>query len=165
MCDMPGNLDDTLALAALIHCLVKALSDEIDPGAYQHDCHPMMVRQNKWRAARFGVGAQLVDTFTFEVQTLPQIVDGLVDKLHPAADELGCTEYLERCRQMAAGPTWADRQLALAQETGSLEEVVRRLTRESRITPVPSAEQNGPQRAASPQFPTATLSDSSTPTI
>jgi carboxylate-amine ligase len=164
MCDMPGNLDDTLALAALIHCLVKALSDEIDQGAYQHDCHPMMVRQNKWRAARFGAAAQLVDAFTYEVQTLPQIVDGLIDKLKPAADELGCTEYLERCRQMAAGPTWADRQLALAQETGSLEEAVRRLTRQSRITPSTSAEQNGPPRAAPPQLPTATLSDSSTPT-
>jgi carboxylate-amine ligase len=165
MCDMPGSLDDTLALAALIHCLVKALSDEIDQGAYQHDCHPMMVRQNKWRAARFGGEAQLVDAITFEVQTLPQIVDGLIDKLQPSADELGCTDYLERCRQMAAGPTWADRQLALAQETGSLEEVVRRLTRESRITPIPSPEQDGPQRAASPQFPTSTLSDSSTPAI
>jgi carboxylate-amine ligase len=165
MCDMPGNLDDTLALAALIHCLVKALSDEIDQGAYQHDCHPIMVRQNKWRAARFGAAAQLVDAITFEVQTLPQIVDGLVDKLQLAADELGCADYLERCRQMAAGPTWADRQLALAEETGSLEEVVRRLTREARITPNPSAEQNGPPRATSPQFPTSTLSDSSTPTI
>src|SRR5215213_2510116 len=61
MCDMPGNLEDTLALSALIHCLVKALSDDIDQGAYQHDCHPMMVRQNKWRAARFGGAAKLVD--------------------------------------------------------------------------------------------------------
>ena len=56
MCDMPGNLEDSLAIAALIQCLVKALSDEIDRGAYQHDCHPMMVRQNKWRASRFGLG-------------------------------------------------------------------------------------------------------------
>jgi carboxylate-amine ligase len=32
-CDMPGNLADVLALAALVQCLVKALSDEIDEGA------------------------------------------------------------------------------------------------------------------------------------
>ena len=60
ICDTPGTLDDTLALVALVQCLVKALSDEIDHGAYQHDCHPMMVRQNKWRAARYGLDAQLV---------------------------------------------------------------------------------------------------------
>ena len=65
VCDMPGNLQDTLALAALVQCLVKALSDEIDNGTYQHDSHPMMVQQNKWRAARFGNQARLVDTDTY----------------------------------------------------------------------------------------------------
>ncbi|MCA9185970.1 MAG: YbdK family carboxylate-amine ligase, partial [Planctomycetales bacterium] len=54
VCDMPGNLDDVLVLTALIQSLVKKLSDQIDEGTYQHDCHPVMVRQNKWRAARFG---------------------------------------------------------------------------------------------------------------
>lgn len=136
MCDMPGNLDDTLALSALIHCLVKALSDDIDQGAYQHDCHPMLVRQNKWRAARFGNRAQMVDAFTYEVHSQEQVVDSLVERLRPTADELGCPEYLERCREMAAGPTWADRQLALATEAGSLQEMVRRLTQQSRITPL-----------------------------
>lgn len=135
MCDMPGSLDDVLALAALIQCLVKALSDDIDQGAYQHDCHPMMVRQNKWRAARFGAAARLVDAVTYEVQSLEQVVATLIERLRLAADELGCFEYLERCRHMAAGPTWADRQLTLAQETGSLPETVRRLTRQARITP------------------------------
>jgi len=136
MCDMPGNLEDTLALAALIHCLVKALSDEIDLGAYQHDCHPMMVRQNKWRAARFGVEAHLVDAFSYQVQTVPEIVDGLVERLRSTAEELGCSEYLDQCRQLAASPSWADRQLALAEKTGSLEEVVRQLTRQARISPL-----------------------------
>ena len=67
VCDMPGNLTDTLAIAALIQCLVKALSDEIDNGTYQHDSHPMMVQQNKWRAARFGNQARLVDTYTYQL--------------------------------------------------------------------------------------------------
>ena len=50
-----------------MQCLVKALSDEIDNGTYQHDSHPMMVQQNKWRAARFGNQAKLVDTYTYQV--------------------------------------------------------------------------------------------------
>ena len=82
VCDMPGNLDDVLALAALIQCLVKALSDEIDHGAYQHDAHPMMVSQNKWRAARFGTAARLVDNYTFESQSVEQVVERLVERLH-----------------------------------------------------------------------------------
>ena len=134
VCDMPGNLQDTLAIAALIQCLVKALSDEIDGGTYQHDCHPMMVRQNKWRATRFGTGAQLVDSYTYQVVTVAQVVDELVDKLTPVAANLGCEHHLEHCRQIAASPSWADRQMSILAETGSAEEVVRQLTETSRVS-------------------------------
>lgn len=138
VCDMPGNLEDTLAIAALVQCLVKALSDEIDHGTYQHDCHPMMVRQNKWRATRFGTAAKLVDSYTYDVVTVVQVVEDLVEKLKPIADELGCVHHLERCRHIAASPSWADRQLSIQAETGSAEQVVRRLTEQSRITPATS---------------------------
>jgi glutamate---cysteine ligase / carboxylate-amine ligase len=134
VCDMPGNLGDTLALAALIQCLVKALSNEIDQGTYQHDSHPMMVQQNKWRAARFGNQARLVDTNTYRVATVPITVQHLVDLLQPTATELGCESYLSHCVTMAGNPSAAQRQLDLLAETGDPKEVVRRLAQESRIT-------------------------------
>ncbi|HYO23346.1 MAG TPA: YbdK family carboxylate-amine ligase [Lacipirellulaceae bacterium] len=136
MCDMPGNLDDVLALAALTQCLVKSLSDEIDHGAYQHDAHPMMVSQNKWRAARFGTSARLVDPLTFESLSVEQVVEQLVATLRGAADDLGCAEYLERCRHIAASPTWADRQIALRQELGDSAATVRQLVAQSRVSPL-----------------------------
>jgi carboxylate-amine ligase len=135
MCDMPGHLDDVLALAALTQCLVKALSDEIDHGAYQHDAHPTMVSQNKWRAARFGTAARLVDNYTFESLSVKEAVDRLVTRLQPTADELGCVDFLSRCRTMAASPTWADRQISLRQQLGDAKEMVRRLVSEARLTP------------------------------
>jgi len=137
VCDMPGNLEDTLAVSALVQCLVKSLSDEIDSGTYQHDCHPMMVRQNKWRATRFGTAAQLVDSYTYRTVTVPQAVDELVDKLTPVAANLGCESYLEHCRHIAGSPSWADRQLSILDETGSAEEVVRQLTDVSRVSDLP----------------------------
>jgi carboxylate-amine ligase len=163
MCDMPGSLEDTLALAALVHCLVKSLSDEIDHGAYQHDCHPMIVRQNKWRASRFGVEARLVDEFTFEAKTLPRIVEDLVKNLAATADELGCASYLERCRAMAAGPTWADRQLAIVAETGDLREIVRRVTREARISPRPV--RDAASSAVPPPMGLPFVNESTTPAL
>ncbi len=137
VCDMPGNLEDSLALAALIQCLVKALSDQIDEGAWQHDCHPMMVRQNKWRACRFGNRAQMVNSYTYRVQSVPQVVAGLVGRLEDTAEELGCANYLAHVRTMAAGPSWADRQREILRETGDRAEIVRRLTAASRISPLP----------------------------
>jgi glutamate---cysteine ligase / carboxylate-amine ligase len=136
VCDMPGNLADTLAIAALVQCLVKALSDEIDQGTYQHDSHPMMVQQNKWRAARFGNQAKLVDTITYRVATVGNTVERLAERLRPTAVELRCEEYLNQCAAMANRPSAAQRQLDLLAQTGDPKEVVRRLSDESRISTI-----------------------------
>jgi carboxylate-amine ligase len=135
MCDMPGSLDDVLAIAALTQCLVVALSAEIDEGTYQYDCHPMLVQQNKWRACRFGTRARLVNPYTHNVQSLGQIVGTLIERLQPCAERLGCERELQRNQQIADTPSWADRQLHILTETGDRREIVRRMMRESRISP------------------------------
>jgi carboxylate-amine ligase len=135
VCDMPGNLEDTLAIAALIQCLVQALSEEIDEGAYQHDCHPMMVRQNKWRAARFGTSAQLVNSYTYEVQRLSQIMQMMIDRLGATAESLDCLPYLQHNQTIADGPSWADRQQEILDKTGDRSEIVRQLSAKSRVSP------------------------------
>lgn len=134
VCDMPGNLDDVLALAALVQGLVQALSDEIDEGTYQHDCHPMMVQQNKWRAARYGINATLVDSFSFELETVPLALDHLLDKLADTADELGCTDRLADCRRLAGGPSWAQRQLVAMENSSKKIDAVRELVALSRLS-------------------------------
>jgi carboxylate-amine ligase len=134
VCDMPGNLDDVLAIAALVQCLVVALSEHIDEGAYQHDCHPMMVQQNKWRACRYGPKAQLVNSYSHEVQTVSEVIAFLVGYLQPTAKELDCLPQLMHNEQIASAPSWADRQLEILDETGNPLEIVRRLTAQSRIS-------------------------------
>ena len=137
VCDMPGNLHDTLALSALVQCLVKALSDEIDNGTYQHDSHPMMVQQNKWRAARFGNQAKLVDTDTYASASVEDTVAHLVGLLRRTALELNCEKYLDHCVTMARTPSAAQLQLDLMAETKDPPEVVRRLVEEARVGPKP----------------------------
>ena len=133
ICDMPGDLRCALAITALIQCLVKALSDEIDAGTYQHDCHPMMVRQNKWRACRFGTNANLVNSYTYQVQTLPEIIDMLIDRLTDTAQDLGCYDYLQFNRTIANNPSWSERQRGILRETGDRAEIVRQLSDVSRV--------------------------------
>ncbi|MBW3598993.1 MAG: YbdK family carboxylate-amine ligase [Planctomycetes bacterium] len=141
VCDMPGNLSDVLAVTALVQCLVQYLSDEIDEGAYQHDSHPMMVRQNKWRAARFGNRAMLVNSYTHEVRSVRDIAAWMTERLSPMAGQLDCVEHLQRVQAIADRPGWAERQRQIFRETGDMAEVVRRLSREARISegkPAPS---------------------------
>ncbi|MFN3152850.1 YbdK family carboxylate-amine ligase [Bremerella sp.] len=142
ICDMPGSLDDVLALTAMTQCLIVYLSREIDEGAYQHDCHPMMVRQNKWRAARFGTSARLVNSFTFDVETVPEMTKRLVTKLAPLAKRLQCADQLEHCNVIANRPSWAAQQRKLLQETGSAAEMVRILTEGSRLSKAAGSEES-----------------------
>ena len=137
VCDMPGNLQDVLGITALSQCLVRALSDEIDEGTYQHDHHPMLVRQNKWRACRYGTQAHLVNSYTFEVQSVDHVVEQLVKRLQPVAETLGCSGYLEHALRIARAPTCADRQLETLHATGDPVEVVRRLSQMARIERLP----------------------------
>jgi carboxylate-amine ligase len=113
---------------------VKALSDEIDNGTYQHDSHPMMVQQNKWRAARFGNRARLVDTNTYLSASVEDTVAHLIGILRRTAIELNCEPYLDHCLTMARNPSSAQRQLDLMAETNDPREVVRRLVEEARVT-------------------------------
>jgi glutamate---cysteine ligase / carboxylate-amine ligase len=127
ICDMPHDLRGVLALTALVQCLVHDLSREIDHGTYQFYCHPFLVRQNKWRACRYGMEARLVDPDTYEPKPARQVVSALVERLRGAADELGCVSQLASVLDMAERPSGADLQLAVFDETKDLAEVVRRM--------------------------------------
>jgi glutamate---cysteine ligase / carboxylate-amine ligase len=127
ICDMPPSLEDVLGLTALIQCLVYDLSEEIDRGTYQLDCHPFLIRQNKWRACRYGMDAKLVDPATLQAVEARRLVNSLVERLRPRADELSCARYLNIVRDVAARPTGSVRQLKVFEETNNLAEVVRRM--------------------------------------
>jgi carboxylate-amine ligase len=127
VCDLPPDLPSVLGLTALIQCLVQSLSAEIDHGTYQFDSHPMLVRQNKWRACRFGLEARLVDPHTQELRPARSVVASLAERLAPVAEALDCVDYLEGARSLVELPTGAQRQVEIYRETGDLAEVVRRL--------------------------------------
>ncbi|MGC1275245.1 MAG: YbdK family carboxylate-amine ligase [Planctomycetaceae bacterium] len=126
VCDMPPDLDQVLALTALVQCLVVAISREIDEGTYLHEYHPMMVQQNKWRAMRYGPAAHLVDTPTMKPRSVQAMTEELVKLLSPIARDLDCEAELNAAADLPskAGST---RQLAIFEREGSKEAVVRGL--------------------------------------
>ena len=125
-CDMPANLDHVLALAAVIQCLVQAISDEIDEGTYQSEYHPMMVAQNKWRATRFGPDAALVNIDGYTQHTVQDTIDQLIERLLPMAGTLDCTEELKAASKLTP-ITGSRQQLEIFERTGSRKEVVRQM--------------------------------------
>ncbi|WP_153558422.1 carboxylate-amine ligase [Roseimaritima sediminicola] len=133
VCDMPGNMDDVCGLAALVQCLVRYLSDEIDEGTYQFDCHPMMIRQNKWRASRFGLAAPLVNSYNYRSQSVPEVAEKLGRQLRDVSQELGCEAELEHVVAISKSSNGAIQQRAVLERTGQKTEVVRQLIEAARI--------------------------------
>jgi carboxylate-amine ligase len=131
ICDMPRDLPTVLSLTALIQCLVHTLSAEIDRGTYQYDCHPIMVRLNKWRACRHGLAAVLVDPYTQEARPAADVIGRLSESLRETAIELGCEPHLARLPELVRRGTGAEHQRRLAADCrGDLSQVVRRLLAE-----------------------------------
>jgi len=126
VCDMPCNLRHVLALTALVQCMVHAISEEIDEGTFQSDCHPMMVQQNKWRAARFGSQARLVDIETYRQYSVQETVDRLVEYLVPTAIELDCLEELKMVGSLPDN-TGAEQQLSLYEDTKDFPKIVQQM--------------------------------------
>ncbi len=93
--DMPRHLNHVLGLVAMTQSLVAAISDQIDKGAYLYDCHPMIAKQNKWHAARFGLDASFVDPDTMLAVPARQTVRRLMELCDPFAERLGCREHLQ----------------------------------------------------------------------
>lgn len=134
ICDMPPNLNSVLGLTALIQCLVHKTSLDIDEGQREPECHPAIVRQNRWHACRFGLGAKFAEPATLQPVSARIAVQNLVESLRDTAHDLGCAHHLEHALEMSLQDGGSGRQLALYAETGSLPETIRLLTRESRIS-------------------------------
>jgi len=97
VCDGISNLKELLALSALTHCLVEDLSEQYDAGGPDSlpVLPPWFITENKWRAARYGLDANVITSPDGSQVKIRNGVKGLVTRLLPTADTLGCRAELE----------------------------------------------------------------------
>jgi carboxylate-amine ligase len=121
------------ALAALTQCLVEHFSRELDAGREVPALQPWFVRENKWRAARYGMDAIVIRTAAGDERLVTKDLDQLLPALAPIADDLGCPAELEGVHTIADRGASYQRQLNVAAANdGSLKAVVASLVRELR---------------------------------
>jgi carboxylate-amine ligase len=119
------------AIAALTQCLVEHFSRELDAGREVAKLQPWFVRENKWRAARYGMDAIIIRNAAGDERLVAKDLDRLLPTLAPVADSLGCSAQLERIRDIIDRGASYQRQLAVAAANdGSLKAVVSSLVRE-----------------------------------
>lgn len=128
-----STLQEVGAVTALVQCLVTACSDRLDAGDALPTMQPWFIRENKWRAARYGMEAEIITNVAGDERLVTDEVHDLVQRLDPIADRLGCQEELHHLDTMITNGASYQRQLRVAQENGGdLRAVVRHLVAEFR---------------------------------
>ncbi|WP_230671152.1 glutamate--cysteine ligase [Rathayibacter sp. Leaf248] len=132
-CDGLSSAEEIGAVAALIQCLVEHLSTRLDEGEELPTMQPWYVRENKWRAARYGLDAEIIlDSAGAERLVTDDIRDLLVT-LAPVAERLDCTAELADVELILVAGASYQRQLTVAAANdGDLKSVVRALAGELR---------------------------------
>jgi carboxylate-amine ligase len=121
------------AIAALTQCLVEHFSRELDAGREIPNMQPWFVRENKWRAARYGMDAIIIQNVAGDERLVAKDLDELLPALAPVASSLGCEAELNHVNDIVAGGVSYQRQLRVAAANeGSLKAVVSSLVRELR---------------------------------
>jgi len=140
VCDGVSNLRELLALNALTHCLVEYLSTMLDAGAKMPVLPPWFVAENKWRAARYGMDAEVITDANGSMAPLRNQLLDVVAALEPTAQRLECAAELALVPEILELGASYERQrrvhakavAAGASERGALEAVVDHLAAEMR---------------------------------
>ncbi len=94
LCDAVSSLDHIVAIAAFTQCLVVALSDLYDAATQLPPLSEWVVRENKWRAVRYGFETQVIIDDDGEQLGVRESLIQVIDKLLPVAAKLGCEKDL-----------------------------------------------------------------------
>ena len=129
ICDGLPTLREVAAMAAMSQCLVEWMNGLCDQGCELPVQRGWIVRENKWRAARHGVDADIIVDEDGRLVHLRDAVGDLVTELAPVAERLGCAAELAYALTMAERPSYL-RQREIVAAGGSLRDVVAALVGE-----------------------------------
>ena len=132
ICDGIPTMTEIATVAALAQCLVEWMDSLIDRG-YGLPCPKRWILgQNKWRAARHGLDAELIVDERGSLAPLRTAIEELVEELTPVARRLDCEEELTHAlRILEHGPSYV-RQRRWVSDGATPEDVVDRLMEELR---------------------------------
>lgn len=140
-CDGLSTLPELAAVAALVQVLVEHLSREMDEGRELATMPSWYHRENKWRAARYGLDARLIVDAAGAQRPVRDHIAEVLDELAPVAVELGCVREFGSISTILSEGASYERQLTIANATGGdLRAVVQHLIREFRSGPEASTE-------------------------
>lgn len=125
VCDGTATVAEAMAITAFIHTLAHWFNEH---GKWLESVnHPphWMSRENKWRAMRYGLDAELVMNVDGKTKPVKQDLKEWIEKLKYNAQQLGYLKYFEDLLEIIEKGNSSSRQRAIFQKNNSLEDVVK----------------------------------------
>ncbi len=132
VCDGLPTLDEVFALTAFIQALVVWLGEQYDEGQYLPVHRHWIIRENKWRAARWSIDSEIITDEEGALQPLTEAIDELLQTLATVSKRLGSYDDMMQVQEiMKVGPSYK-RQRKIFEETGDYKKVIEAVVQELR---------------------------------
>ncbi len=124
VCDGLSTLGEVFSVTALIQALVVWLCEQYDEGAYIPVHRHWIIRENKWRACRWSVDAEIIVDDHGNLKPIAEDIYELLEILEPIAKRLGSHKELMGIKDIVKdGPSYK-RQRKIYAETGDFKKVM-----------------------------------------
>jgi carboxylate-amine ligase len=120
ICDAQTRIDSVAAIVALVQTLAATLADRYGREGSLPVQPITLVSENKWRATRYGLDADLIWLERDEERPAREALRHLVELAEPAAGRLGCAAELALVEEVLRRGTGADEQRRVHAEGESL---------------------------------------------
>jgi len=114
--DVCTRLDDAVALAALLLCLLRMLYRLRIGNQRWRQYTPMLIRENRWRAMRYSYDEGMIDFAKGELVPFTDLLEEILELTAEDAEALGCTNEVAIVRDIIKRGTSAHRQLQVHAE-------------------------------------------------
>lgn len=138
ICDEPPTLREIGAVVALAHALGSWLDARAESGERFLPPADWIIRENKWRASRWGLEAEFVADETGRTVPAREAIEQLVEELEPVARGQGAAEELAGVVPMLARPSYV-RQREVMEREANLVAVARSVADEFGVGERPEA--------------------------
>ncbi|MDX1516036.1 MAG: carboxylate-amine ligase [Woeseiaceae bacterium] len=109
--DVCTRLEDTIALAAMLVCMLRMLYRLRTRNQRWRIYTPMLIRENRWRAMRYSFDEGMVDLARGIVVPFDELLEEILELVAEDAEALGCVEEISSVRNILTRGTSAHRQL------------------------------------------------------
>ena len=109
--DVCTRLDDTIALTALLVCIMRMLWRLRMRNQRWRMYTPMLIRENRWRAMRYSFDEGMIDFAKGSVVPCDELIEEMLAHVAEDAQALGCEQELASIRNIFERGTSAHQQL------------------------------------------------------